>query len=526
VGDNLVLAEDRLRGQTVCFGYVCLKWDIQPTLISPLWIAPDKSTLYYLNLPQTAPARYPTLEEMMALLSREGIAHGFHAERWAENLQALESGQLDEVMVLVASGTRAQTGRDAAFEWAIEIPDRSPGKMQEDGSIDFRERSLTTVVKQGDLIGRLIPPLPGTPGKDLLGRPVQPTQSVTIEVVTDSRISAKPSEDGVLSFHAAVGGGVARETRIQEAKNRSQQRIHLGIYPISNIEHDVDYSTGNVDFNGDVVIGGSVHAQFTVRATGTVSIGGYVEAGACITAGKDILIKRGVVGSTTELVASGDVMAKYIQEATIRAGGDVKAGSYIFNASIRAGGQVVVAGKGEGKSRALVGGLVWAAKGITARSIGSPYNTSTRLVVGIDPEYVNRADQIRANMQACDEKQQKLLRSVGLDSTDLALIRQRLARCRTPKEKQGILSCLKRVAKVAELEQGLQQELSEIAETQRKLAFRATANVQNELFAGVELRIGEETLTLHDDDAKVSFRLIQEDEQLSIQKGPFKGSLR
>ena len=135
------------------------------------------------------------------------------------------------------------------------------------------------------------------------------------------------------------------------------------------------------------------------------------------------MIKRGVIGASTELVAGGDVMAKYIQEATVRAGGDVKAGSYIFNASIRTGGTVVVMGKGEGKSRALVGGLIWGARAVTAKSIGSPYNTGTRLVSGVDPDLVNRAEQIHSNMQTCQEKQRKVMESIGVPSLDVELIK-------------------------------------------------------------------------------------------------------
>ena len=219
-----------------------------------------------------------------------------------------------------------------------------------------------------------------------------------------------------MAFFCEVGGGISTDSEIKKVKGQTHKRINIGVYPISNIEGDVDYHSGNIDFNGDVVIGGSVQSQFSVKATGTVTIAGYVEAGAFVTAGNDLLVQRGVVGASTELVAGGDVMAKFIQEATVRAGGDIKVGSYIFNASVRAAGQIMVPGMGEGKSRALVGGLIWGAKGISALSIGSPYNTSTRLVVGVDPDQVNRADQIRANMHAC---QQKLLEKIGVDSVDL-----------------------------------------------------------------------------------------------------------
>ncbi|MDA0337787.1 MAG: FapA family protein, partial [bacterium] len=241
-----------------------------------------------------------------------------------------------------------------------------------------------------------------------------------------------------------------------------------------------------------------------------------------VTAGKDILNQRGVVGTSTELVAGGDIMSKFIQEATVRAGGDIKVGSYIFNASVRAGGEVQVPGMGEGKSRALVGGLVWGAKGITARSIGSPYNASTRLVVGVDPDQVNRADQIRANMHTCEGKQRVLLKKLGVDRLDLDLIKQKLARCPSAKQKQAMLVAVKRIAKIAELERNQKVELEEIAEFQRKLALRTTINVLTDMFAGVEIRIGEQTELIREDCERCSFKLVIADEVQKIQQDVLK----
>ena len=525
-GDNLTLTEDGLRCVADCFGYVCLRYDVQVTILSPLWIAPDKTAAYYVNLPQTSPARHPSLEDMQHLMEGQGIKHGFSAERWVETLEKLEAGEITDYLVPVAEGVLPQKGRDAEFEWAVDIEQRKPGKILEDGSIDYRERNLTTVVAEGDLLGRLLPPQPGSPGRDIYGNEMRPPAPINIEVITDSRIYAEAEEAGTLAFFSELGGGISTKSELKKVKNRTHRRIDIGIHPISNIDRDVDYTTGNIDFNGDVVIGGSVQPQFSVKATGTVTVGGYVEAGAYITAGQDIIVKRGVVGSSTELVAGGGVMAKYIQEATIRAGGDVKAGSYIFNASIRTRGQIVVVGKGEGKSRALVGGLIWGAQGLTARSIGSPYNTGTRLVAGVDPDQVNRIEQIQSNMQACRQKQDKLMRTIGVPSLDVQLIKQKLARSRSPKDKQSILLGVKRIAKVAELEQNLQKELDAIAKDQQLLSFRASVNVVNSFFAGVELRIGEETLLLHEDKEKVTYRLIKEEEELNIREEPLKGNVR
>ena len=373
VGDNLTISEDGLRATADFCGYVFMQWDIQMILLPPIWMNADKTAAYYLNLPQGVVPKHPSLQEIQELLKQFEIKHGFSAERWVEILARLEAGELTDAVILIAEGTPTQAGKDAELEWAIETEDRQPGKILDDGSIDFRERNLTTVVKENDLLGKLVPLQPGVTGKDIFGNEVQPPQHINIEVMTDPRIYAEAVEGG-MEFFAEIGGGISSDTELKKIKGKSHKRINISIHPISEIAGDIDYSTGNIDFNGDVVISGSVHSHFSVKATGSVTIGGYVEAGAYITAGDDILVKSGIIGANTELVAGGQVMSKYIQEASIRAGGDVKAGSYIFNASIRSGGKVSVQGKGEGegKSRALVGGLIWGAQGIDARAIGSP----------------------------------------------------------------------------------------------------------------------------------------------------------
>ena len=85
---------------------------------------------------------------------------------------------------------------------------------------------------------------------------------------------------------------------------------------------------------------------------------------------------------------------------------------------------------------------------------------------------------------------------------------------------------LKRIAKIAELEQNQQQELEEIAEGQRKLSHKTNINVVSELFAGAELRIGEQTELIREDQDKVTFHLVTEDDVERIQMDTLSGNLR
>jgi uncharacterized protein (DUF342 family) len=96
------------------------------------------------------------------------------------------------------------------------------------------------------------------------------------------------------------------------------------------------------------------------------------------------------------------------------------------------------------------------------------------------------------------------------------LIKQKVAQAGSIDKKKDILRTVKRLAKLTELEQSQQNELEEIAEDQRQLALKAAIEVNATLFAGVELRIGEELLQIHDDTKQSRFHLVNEEDQLKI----------
>ena len=98
-------------------------------------------------------------------------------------------------------------------------------------------------------------------------------------------------------------------------------------------------------------------------------------------------------------------------------------------------------------------------------------------MVGVDPDQVNRADQIRANMRACQGKQNALLKKLGVDSLDLNRIKQKLARCASAKQKKSMLVAIKRIAKIAELERNQQEELQQ---TNRRLEEQARSLRESE----------------------------------------------
>ncbi len=518
VGEFVELSSDGLRAVADLCGYVCLRGE-RLELVPPVWVSPDASAAYFLNLPQGANPHYPQIDEMNEILDLLGVSSGYRESVWFDALRALEAGQNLPLLVAVAKGMPHGESRDAHFAWEIDVEGNRVGKVLEDGSIDFRARSRAPSVRTADLIGTLVQPRRGASGRDVLGRELPAPQPLGIEVVSDAHIRAETRGEHVL-FYAECGGEVISENEIIRTRHRTRRRLRLGVSLVSNIDGDVGYATGNIDFSGDVVISGSVQSLFSVRAEGSVHIGGYIEDGAIVSAGKDIMVRGGIIGAATQVDAGGTLWAKFAQEASVRAGGDVRVGSYIFNASVRACGKVVVLGRGEGKARALVGGLVWGGMGIETLSVGSAYNSATRLVAGVDPVQVERLEELRGELHTCEERMQAFMEALGLSSIDVEEIRARLRRPTTRERRRDALLAVKRLARLSERRQQLRTEMNDIIAAQRLLARQARIVVRGTLYSGVDVRLGEESLSYNEEKQRVQLHLGEKEGRLRIVEGP------
>jgi len=120
-------------------------------------------------------------------------------------------------------------------------------------------------------------------------------------------------------FFAEVNGSIMLNRTIIEVVNT---------YVVNG---DVDYSTGNIQFNGNVVINGTVPDGFEVKADGDIVVMKIVES-ARLEAGRDIIIKGGVQGKGKGLVSAGrDVRVGYAQNARMEAEGNIYIDNFAIN---------------------------------------------------------------------------------------------------------------------------------------------------------------------------------------------------
>ncbi|MBT3345181.1 MAG: DUF342 domain-containing protein, partial [Gemmatimonadetes bacterium] len=201
-GTNVELNVESLELRATCCGWLAVYGSDQLSVVAPLWLAKGLLSVCLLHLPTAAAPCLPTAAELAELSQGDGRLEGLDLSGWDKLRQRLEAAPSAEAVVVLASGEAAQPGVDGRFDWAIEVGGRA-GRILEDGSIDLRDRGLITVVKSGDLIGRLHPARPGTPGRDALGAEIAAPPLVEFEVVCDAQVEARQvEEEGVIAYHA------------------------------------------------------------------------------------------------------------------------------------------------------------------------------------------------------------------------------------------------------------------------------------------------------------------------------------
>ncbi|MCG8616556.1 MAG: FapA family protein, partial [Desulfobacterales bacterium] len=142
-----------------------------------------------------------TVSGILDLLRQNDISYGIEADK---DISAwITSVAPEDAPFPIALGEPAVPGKDGNVAYHFEIDYTNPGKLMEDGRIDFRDRGEIPFVNPGDLLAVKTPPKEGKDGMSVSG------VSILVEPPFDPVFLAgngtKTSEDG-LSVHAAISG--------------------------------------------------------------------------------------------------------------------------------------------------------------------------------------------------------------------------------------------------------------------------------------------------------------------------------
>ncbi|MFH1068177.1 MAG: FapA family protein [Candidatus Glassbacteria bacterium] len=329
-----------------------------------------------------------TVDDARKALHAKGISDGIRNDE----LERIFQESIFDEDVLAASGTPPLHGENARIEYYFKTDRDFHPQEDKDGRIDYHEVSFLSNVKQGQELCRRIPPTDGKPGRSLLGREIKANagKDVILPQGPNTELSSSQGPDVLVAL--CDGCVTFNKTKLVEVKAKLE------------IKGDVDFNTGNLQFNGALVIGGDIKAGFTVETTGDLEVGGVVED-AQVIAGGSALIKKGFIGHGNGLIKTGgELTIKFAQNQKIRCGGNLNLGGEMMHCETRVGGDVVASGR----KGAIIGGHVLCEGSVEVPQIGSVTYTQTVVEVGCNFQLEDRRREIQEEQSKLDANQDKI----------------------------------------------------------------------------------------------------------------------
>lgn len=314
--------------------------------------------------------------------------------------------------VVVAKGVAPINGNDAVLQY-FELSEKKP-QLKVDGGVDHYELQLVDKISKGEWLGDKIYPTEGIMGKTVRGEPLYPKMGRDYALKYDPETVDVIQESGREVLRAKIDGAVCFKDKRVGVDN------HLIIHG------DVDYNTGNIDFDGYVTIEGTVQDCFTVTATYDISIMSPMGIGAVeLIESKrgNIYIKGGINGKgTVRIVAGKNVYVKFVNEATIHANGNINIGLYAYDSELH--GQRIELSPEKGK---IVGGVTHASHQIITGSIGNKSEKKTEVFVkGFDRlNLKEELDMLQFKYQDIISRANKLKRQLEVFELNLAKLDDR-----------------------------------------------------------------------------------------------------
>lgn len=426
-----------------------------------------------------------TEADIEAALARAGVVYGFAdpgvRRGWRTGLVVGRHSFVGAV------GKPAVDGEDGRVELLFKTADqKSRAVITEEGKADFYNLGLVENVTPGQTLAVRVPPKPGSDGMTVTGRVVRAKQGRQFNLPLGRNVRA--SEDG-----NAVLAQIAGEVVYQGGK------VHVN--PVHEVSGNVDFSTGNIEFGGSVIVRGNVAAGFKIKADGRVDIMGSVDAAEIISGG-DVVLRRGMQGNGKGVImAAGDVVARFLEHATVKAGGNVVVSEGIIFCQVDAGGAIEV----KGKKGLISGGVLRAGERVAAKIGGSPFGAQTEIEVGVNPE-VRRTF---AELGIALESKQKALERATKSAQMLRSLKARATERAFSEREQAMLDKVDATCRaLAEEVENLRVRYQEVQD-EIMAAARGSVSFSGAVYPGVRVTIGSESFPVGEEMPRATFRLAE-----------------
>ena len=321
-----------------------------------------------------------TMDKIMQKLEENYISHGIQEENLKK---AIEQKRYNE-NICAAKWTEPINGIDGVVQYYFNKDKHLAPIEDEQGNVDYKNLGLINNIIAGTPIAEISLPTEGEPGMDITGQTVKQKVGVPARYNVGAGTQLMNNDTQIV---AAISGNLI-------FKN--------GAFVVEEkivINGDVDVSSGNIDFIGDITIKGGVFEGFRVASKRSITIMGLVSKAEIVAEG-DINIKVGAVNS--KIVSKKNVKIGFCENSNITAEGNVESSSFV-GGEVFASEKIIASGKG-----VLVGGKYTALNGVEASVIGSENYTKTLVTLGNNAVLSEEREKLEKENQSLEDQVDQL----------------------------------------------------------------------------------------------------------------------
>jgi uncharacterized protein (DUF342 family) len=321
-----------------------------------------------------------------AFSSLEGVRKEFLSQDAFDKAYKAASGGVIIYGVVVAVGRQPEHGTNGSVQLFFEKPSKNP-VVEEGGKAYFKELRTYVNVRKDQLLARVIPPKPGKAGETVTGNQIPQIEGKPAEFSAGEGVR---TGSGGNEFFALYDGHVLFKSGV------------LSVYDSITVNGDVDFSTGNINFTGTILIKGNVLGGFTVKGKDIYIDGLCYDA--TLVAENDIFIKTGVKSRSKYFInAGGSVDVTYCENARITARKDILIKKYSFNCILNAGESV------QAQDRCTItGGEINTFSGGVFYNLGTKANTAVTVKLGKKYNLDEKLSRIKAERDRLNKSLSKI----------------------------------------------------------------------------------------------------------------------
>ncbi len=305
--------------------------------------------------------------ELIFLLNHHNVYLGIDENAIFE----LSKNPVFEKWVKVASGISPTPGLDAKAEEKIKIDSTMKPQELLSGKVDLKALDFVHNIDKDTVILVKYLPTKGKPGRSIFDTELPAPDGKDVTILAGKNTYWSEDRSRLLS---KTGGFVYRS-------------IHgIEIEEIFLVKGNVDYSTGNIKYKGDVVVFGNVLTGFEIDAGGDIKVNGIIEGSNLISRNGSIEIKGAVFGQQRATIrAKKNITFGRAQDATFISEGTIFIHEYALHCQLK--GEQGLATTHQGAS--VVGGQVISYNYIEIHESGSDKKIQTILNIKDKNEDLN-----------------------------------------------------------------------------------------------------------------------------------------